>query len=81
MRTAQNGHSVKTGTVRAKYTDAPSCDFAQLRRGSKSGRGGARNRADRISDTLSDEQALELTDATTFAITKDCVFQRHWTVH
>ena len=81
IRTAQNGHSVKTGTVRAKYTDAPNCDLAQPSRGSKSGRGGARNRADRTSDTLSDEQALELIDATTFAITKSCAFQSHWTVH
>ncbi|MAP68223.1 MAG: hypothetical protein CL952_01720 [Erythrobacteraceae bacterium] len=43
--------------------------------------GGARNRADRTSESLSDRQVAALISAAQTAFDSDRVFQRHWTVH
>lgn len=72
--TADNGLSGRSGTTVAKYRDTPSCERT-------CGWGGARNRADRVSDALSDAQVAKLIAAAEFAFATGRVFQRHWTVH
>ena len=71
---AQNGDVRQTGTVVANYSSTPSCE----RHG---GWGGARNRADRISEGLTDTQVVSLIDAAAFALATGRTFQRHWTIH
>lgn len=73
-QTADNGDARQSGTARANYRDSPSCERA-------SGWGGARNRADRVSDALTDMQVAGILDAAAFAIATGRTFQRHWIVH
>lgn len=79
--TAENGQSPETGTWVANYSDTLSCDLAQPREARKGTWGGARNRADRVGEYLSDAQVKRLLDAAEVAFSTDRVFQRHWTVH
>ncbi len=72
--TAENRQSGETGTGVANYRDTTSCERT-------CGWGGARNRADRVSDCLSDKDVAKLIAAADFALATDRVFQRHWTVH
>lgn len=79
--TAENGQSPETGTAVANYSDTLSCDLAQPREARTGTWGGARNRADRVSEYLSDAQVNRLLDAAEVAFATGRVFQRHWTVH
>lgn len=79
--TAENGQSPETGTAVANYSDTLSCDLAQPRQAKRVTWGGARNRADRVSEYLSDAQVKRLLGAAEVAFSTDRVFQRHWTVH
>lgn len=72
--TAEDRESPRSGTVVANYRDTPSCERI-------CGWGGARNRADRASEALSDGQVIKLIAAAKFALATGRVFQRHWTVH
>lgn len=81
LKTAGNGQSPETGTCVANYSDTLSCDLAQPIQASKGTWGGARNRADRVSEYLSDAQVRRLLDAAEMAFSTGRVFQRHWTVH
>jgi hypothetical protein len=78
---AENGACRRSGTALANYSDTPSCDLAQPTRRQPGTWGGARNRADRTSDGLSDKQVAGLIDAAELAFSSDRIFQRHWTVH
>lgn len=78
--TAENGDCRRSGTALANYTKVPSCDLAQPSRQPGTW-GGARNRADRTSDGLSDKQVAGLINAAEFAFATGRIFQRHWTVH
>ena len=78
---AKNGQPSETGTVVANYSDTPSCDLGQPRHALKGTWGGARNRADKVSEYLSDEHVKRLTDAAAVAFADGHIFQRHWTVH
>lgn len=78
---AENGACRQSGTALANYSDTPSCDLAQPLRCQPRTWGGARNRADRTSDGLSDSRVAGLIDAAAFAFATDRTFQRHWTVH
>ena len=78
---AENGACRRSGTALANYSDTPSCDLAQPSRCQPRTWGGARNRADRTSDGLSDKHVADLIEAAEFAFATDRVFQRHWTVH
>ena len=51
------------------------------RRAKREAWGGARNRADRTSDRLSDKHVAKLIEAAEFAFATGRVFQRHWIVH
>ena len=73
-QTAANGGSRRSGTALANYRDTPSCE----RHG---GWGGARNRADRTSDGLTDTQVASMIDAAAFALATGRTFQRHWIIH
>jgi len=80
LLTAENGESPDNGTALANYSDTTSCTLAQpdSQRGTW---GGARNRADRVSYNLSDEQVQKLMESARHAFETGRVFQRHWTVH
>lgn len=78
---AENGACRRSGTALANYSDTPSCDLAQPSRYQPGTWGGARNRAARTSDGLSDKQVAGLMDAAGCAFATGRVFQRHWTVH
>lgn len=79
--TAENGHAPDNGTALANYSDTPSCTLASPVDGQPGTWGGARNRADRVSDCLSDKQVAGLLEAAANAFATGRVFQRHWTVH
>lgn len=49
--------------------------------GERTGWGGARNRADRVSAYLSEHQVQGLIDAAIYAAATGRAFNRHWTVH
>lgn len=72
--TARNRRRRETGMPLANYSSSPSCEGL-------GGWGGARNRADRITNSLSDKQVVALLDAAEFAISEGRTFQRHWTIH
>lgn len=71
---AENGEIRPSGTAIANYSSSPSCER-------HCGWGGARNRADRISDGLADKQVGGLIDAAAFALASGRTFQRHWIIH
>lgn len=81
IQTAENGRSPETGTALANYSDTISCERTAPARSQPGTWGGARNRADRTSDRLSDAQVAGLLDAARFALDTGRTFQRHWTVH
>lgn len=81
LKTAKNGGSPKAGTVLANYSDTRSCDLAQPSDGQRGAWGGARNRANRASNCLTDKQVAALMEAARYAIDVGRVFQRHWIVH
>lgn len=69
--------SREIGTACAFINIASSCSLAS----SSSQHGGARNRADRASEKLSDAQVDRLIAAADFALATGRTFQRHWIVH
>ena len=73
-QTADNRDPRQSGTALATYSYTTSCERY-------CGWGGARNRADRASDHLTDEQVRALLDAAAYAISTGRTFQRHWTIH
>lgn len=73
-QTAENGKTRQSGTALANYSYTTSCERV-------CGWGGARNRADRISDGLTDRQVTGIIDAATFAFATGRTFQRHWIIH
>jgi hypothetical protein len=81
MIPAENGESAEAGTALANYRDTPSCHVAPAKPCQPSTWGGARNRADRTSDRLSDKQVAGLIESAAYAFATGRVFQRHWTVH
>ena len=64
----------QVGTLPAIYTNARSCERIATR-------GGARNRADRASDGLTDKQVDKLLGASRYALATGRAFQRHWIIH
>ena len=80
-QTAENLLPRQSGTWLANYRDTISCNLASQHKSSKGSWGGARNRADRTSDGLTDKQVVQLVRAAKQAVTTGRVFQRHWTVH
>ena len=79
--TAENGEPRPSGTPLANYRHTLSCERPADFGHPKATWGGARNRADRSSDLLTDAKVAELLDAATFALATGRVFQRHWIVH
>lgn len=75
---AQNRQSGQAGTALAINSDTLSCRLVPAAKGSW---GGARNRADRVSETLTAEQCHKLIAATLFAQSIGLPFNRHWTIH
>jgi len=75
--TAENGESGAVGMPLAIYTSTLSCSLASASRGW----GGARNRADRITDRLTLEQCEKLITAALHAERVGLAFNRHWIVH
>ena len=75
--TAENGQSAHAGTPLANITDNLSCSLGPV----ASGWGGARNRADRMSETLTKAQCGKLIAAARFAHAIGLPFNRHWTIH
>lgn len=75
--TAENCHSAQAGTPLAIIDDNLSCSLGPVR----SGWGGARNRADRTSETLTRAQCAKLIAAARFAESIGLPFNRHWTIH
>lgn len=75
--TAENCHSAQAGTAFAIITGNLSCSLGPVR----SGWGGKRNRADRVSETLTRAQCAKLIAATRFAESIGLPFNRHWIVH
>ncbi len=73
-QTAENRHARQTGTGLANYSYTPSCER-------HCGWGGARNRADRTSDGLTDGHVAGIIDAAAFALATGRTFQRHWIIH
>lgn len=71
----------ETGTTFANYTESSSSALASIQPCGSGTWGGARNRADRVSDTLSQRQVDGLLAAAEFAMVTGRTFQRHWTVH
>lgn len=63
------------------YSDTSSCTLASPSDGQAGTWGGARNRADRVSDCLTNKQVAGLMEAVAHAFATGRVFQRHWTVH
>jgi len=76
--TAENGDPADTGTPLATYRNTLSCGLVPASRGTW---GGARNRADRLSDRLTLEQCEKLIAAAMFAEWIGLPFNRHWTIH
>lgn len=81
MITAKKRSIAETGTALAIYRDSPSCGLGMAGTGSGRAWGGARNRADRTSWHLSEQQARGMMAAAAFAETIDLAFNRHWIVH
>lgn len=79
--TAEKRESPDIGTALANYSPTLSCDLAQPSEGQRGTWGGARNRADRVSDRLTDKQVAALMESARYAFATGRVFQRHWTVH
>jgi hypothetical protein len=75
--TAENRQTPAAGTALAIYNSTLSCSLASANRGW----GGARNRADRLSDRLTREQCEKLIDAARHAERIGLAFNRHWIVH
>lgn len=76
--TAENRQSAQAGTALAINSDTLSCRLVPAAKGSW---GGPRNRADRVSETLTAEQCRKLIAATLFARSIGLPFSRHWTIH
>ena len=72
--TSGNREVRRSGTDFANYSYTPSCER-------HCGWGGARNRADRTSEGLTDSQVASVLQAATFAFATGRTFQRHWIVH
>lgn len=70
----------ETGMEPAIYRYCYSWDVDPCITPSIGGWGGARNRADRESNALTDAQVDEIISAANFAISTGRTFQRHWTV-
>lgn len=75
--TAENCQSADAGTPLANIADNLSCSLGPV----SSGWGGARNRADRMSETLTKAQCGKLVAAARFSQTIGLPFNRHWTIH
>lgn len=73
-QTAGNRDASRIGADLATCSSTPSCERL-------CGWGGARNRADRTSDGLTDSQVAAIIDAAAFAMAMGRTFQRHWTIH
>lgn len=73
-QTAENRDARQSGTGLANYSYTTSCER-------HCGWGGARNRADRTSDGLTDKQVAGIIAAAAFAMATGRTFQRHWTIH
>ena len=71
----------QNGTKDADYSATLSCKLGDQPNSRQRAWGGARNRADRVSYHISDEQASKLRAAAALAFSSSRVFQRHWTVH
>lgn len=67
----------KAGTCLANYRDTHSCALSVQ----AVTWGGARNRADRTSDMLSDAQVKDIRRAAAVAFATGRTFQRHWIIH
>ena len=73
-QTAENGLMRRSGTALANYSYTTSCERV-------CGWGGARNRADRISEGLTDGQVASILNAAAYAFATGRTFQRHWIIH
>lgn len=76
--TAENRQCGHAGTALAINSDTLSCRLVPAARVTW---GGRRNRADRVSETLTAEQCRKLIAATLFARSIGLPFNRHWTIH
>lgn len=77
FKTAKNGTTAQAGTGLANIHTLQGCGPIP----GKSGWGGARNRADRVSSHLTLRQCQELIAAASHAERLGLWFNRHWTVH
>ena len=77
---AEIAPSLETGTAVAIYNISKSASPFDAEHGF-SGWGGARNRADRVSESLSLEQAKNIIEAAQFAAAIGLPFNRHVTIH
>lgn len=71
----------RAGTRHAIYSSSICSGVALSVPTAKGSWGGARNRADRVSDALADHKVDELLEAARFALATGRTFQRHWIVH
>lgn len=79
--TADSGHSAESGTALAIYRDTLSCGLVRADGVPCRSWGGARNRADRVSEYLTARQCEGMIAAADFAGRIGLPFNRHWTVH
>jgi hypothetical protein len=80
-QSAENRQSAETGTARAIYSPTPSCGLLSADTVPVKTWGGARNRADRVSEHLTARQRAGLISAAAFAEHIGLAFNRHWTLH
>ena len=73
-QTADNGDPRQSGTALANYNYTTSCERI-------CDWGGARNRAHRTSEGLTDGQVESILQAASFAFQTGRTFQRHWIIH
>jgi hypothetical protein len=71
----------KTGTVHATIANTPSCRLVPPAPALGRNWGGARNRADRVSQYLSRSQIEGMMAAMEAALTVNMPFNRHWIIH
>ena len=81
LKSSQCRRSVESGTALATIANTPCCVVALPFCPAKPTWGGARNRADRATDALSDDKVDDLSNAARFALATGRTFQRHWIVH
>jgi len=81
LRMLDSCDAPETGTRLATIDYSFSCHLASGTGGHGNSWGGARNRADRVSDGLRDSDVKDMLAAAQFALAMGRTFQRHWTIH